>query len=74
MNAQGAWFAAFLRVATADEDALPDDLAALRRHLVTLTLAAEIAIDRGYVGEDGVDDGLLDAALGIRDLVDPGAS
>ena len=46
----------------------------LKGAVVTIVLAAEIALERGYVGEDGVDDGLLEGAMRIRDLVDPGVS
>lgn len=63
---------AFVRLMTARLERQDDhDLRELRDALVSLTLAAEIAVERGYIGEDGVDDGLLDAATKIARLVDP---
>lgn len=48
-------------------------LAQLRAHVVTIVLAADLAVAAGAILEDGTDDALLAAADAIARLVDPGA-
>lgn len=48
-------------------------LATLRAHVVTVVLAADLAIAAGAIPEDGTDDAMLAAADGIARIVDPGA-
>lgn len=50
-----------------------DRLAALRRHAVALIVAAAEAQRRGGIGEDGLDDALLESADAIARLIDAGA-